>query len=165
MSIIIRYRVLYGKLESISQSLFPQPMDTLKPLFRAALALCCLFSPGSLAQQSSNPTPAATAPAPVALDASMLGAFTARAIGPATMSGRIAALDVVNTNPKTIYVGAASGGVWKSADGGLTFRPVFDKHTQSIGALTIDQSRPETVWVGTGERLDAQLGLGRQRRL
>lgn len=126
-------------------------MYTLKPLFRAALALCCLFSPGSLAQQSSNPTPAATAPAPVALDASMLGAFTARAIGPATMSGRIAALDVVNTNPKTIYVGAASGGVWKSADGGLTFRPVFDKHTQSIGALTIDQSRPETVWVGTGE--------------
>lgn len=126
-------------------------MYTLKPLFRAALALCCLFSPGSLAQQSSNPTPAVTAPATVALDASMLGAFTARAIGPATMSGRIAALDVVNTNPKIIYVGAASGGVWKSADGGLTFRPVFDKHIQSIGALTIDQSRPETVWVGTGE--------------
>lgn len=85
------------------------------------------------------------------VDANTIGALTARPIGPAAMSGRIAALDVVNSNPRVIYVGAAGGGVWKSTDAGLNFRPVFDKHTQSVGAVRIDQSNPETVWVGTGE--------------
>ena len=52
----------------------------------------------------------------------------------------------------TIFVGAASGGVWKSLDGGTTFKPVFDKQpVQSIGAIAIDPRNPETVWVGTGE--------------
>jgi photosystem II stability/assembly factor-like uncharacterized protein len=51
-----------------------------------------------------------------------------------------------------LYVGAASGGVWKSTDGGTTFTPKFDKQkVQSIGAITIDPKDPETVWVGTGE--------------
>jgi photosystem II stability/assembly factor-like uncharacterized protein len=51
-----------------------------------------------------------------------------------------------------IYVGAASGGVWKSEDGGTTFNPVFDKQAvQSIGSVTIDPSNSKTVWVGTGE--------------
>ena len=54
-------------------------------------------------------------------------------------------------DPLTIYVGAASGGVWKSIDGGTTFKPVFDEHTQSIGAVRVDPSNPKTVWVGTGE--------------
>ena len=69
------------------------------------------------------------------------------------MSGRIAALAARNEGGKTtVFVGAASGGVWKSSDGGTTFKPVFDKETaQSIGAVTIDPSNPKTVWVGTGE--------------
>lgn len=79
------------------------------------------------------------------------GALEARAIGPATMSGRIAAIDAVPEDPVTIWIGSASGGVWKSHDGGTTFKPVFDDHTQSIGALRLDPSDPETVWVGTGE--------------
>ncbi|MEM9593039.1 MAG: glycosyl hydrolase [Acidobacteriota bacterium] len=79
------------------------------------------------------------------------GGLRARAIGPAVMSGRIAALDGVAADPMTLYVGAASGGVWKTVDGGNTFQPVFDDHTQSIGAIRIDPTDPETVWVGTGE--------------
>jgi hypothetical protein len=69
------------------------------------------------------------------------------------MSGRIAALDAVREgNRLTVYVGAASGGVWKSVNGGTTFKPVFDKQaTLSIGAVAIDPKNPKTVWVGTGE--------------
>jgi len=87
----------------------------------------------------------------VKIDSNTFGGLTARPIGPAVMGGRIAALDATSEQPHTIYVGAATGGVWKSADGGMTFRPVFDEHNQSIGAITIDPSNAETVWVGTGE--------------
>lgn len=93
----------------------------------------------------------------------VFGAMQARAIGPAVMGGRIAALDVVNDNPTTIYVGAASGGVWKSTDGGVEFEPIFDDYPQSIGAIRIDQARPDTVWVGTGEpwvRNSVSIGAG-----
>jgi photosystem II stability/assembly factor-like uncharacterized protein len=70
------------------------------------------------------------------------------------MSGRISA--VAGRHEKngkvTLYVGAASGGVWKSTNGGTTFDPVFDKEpVQSIGAIALDPSHPQTVWVGTGE--------------
>ena len=95
----------------------------------------------------------AAAPAPT-IDAGTLSGLGIRNIGSATMSGRIASLDAVNMpNGKlTLYVGAASGGVWKSQDGGTTFEPVFDREAvQSIGAVTIDPRNPDTVWVGTGE--------------
>src|SRR5207249_8899619 len=71
----------------------------------------------------------------------------------AAMSGRIAALAAVHEGPRlTVYVGAASGGVWKSVNGGATYKPVFDKQAvQSIGAITIDPKNPKTIWVGTGE--------------
>jgi photosystem II stability/assembly factor-like uncharacterized protein len=89
----------------------------------------------------------------VKLDSSTLGGLRARSIGPAVMGGRIAAIDgyAAPDAPATIYVGAASGGVWKSQDDGITFKPVFDDHIQSIGAITIDKTKPQTVWVGTGE--------------
>lgn len=87
----------------------------------------------------------------VKLSKNTFGALRARQLGPAVMSGRIAALDAVNSDPRIIYVGAASGGVWKTKNTGTTFKPVFDKHPQSIGAITIDQNHPDTVWVGTGE--------------
>src|SRR5258708_14927755 len=67
------------------------------------------------------------------------------------MGGRISAIDGTADSPATVYAGAASGGVWKSTDGGFTFKPVFDDYTQSIGAITIDPSKSSTVWVGTGE--------------
>ncbi len=86
-----------------------------------------------------------------AIDSSVFGEVQARAIGPAVMGGRIAAIDATADSPSTIFVGAASGGVWRSTDGGTTFKPVFDKYTQSIGAVKIDPSSSDTIWVGTGE--------------
>jgi len=79
------------------------------------------------------------------------GSMNARSIGPAVMSGRITTLDAVGSDPRILYLGAANGGVWKSNNAGTSFSPVFDEHTQSIGALAIDQNHPDTVWVGTGE--------------
>jgi photosystem II stability/assembly factor-like uncharacterized protein/outer membrane lipoprotein-sorting protein len=96
------------------------------------------------------PTPSSR---PVLVDSETISGLGARNIGSAAMSGRIAALDAVHEGQRlTIYVGAASGGVWKSRDGGTTFKPIFDKQgTQSIGAVTIDPKNSNTVWVGTGE--------------
>lgn len=87
----------------------------------------------------------------VRVDSETFGGLRARAIGPATMSGRISAIDVVAGDRTTILAAAAGGGLWKSVDGGLVFKPVFDRHNQSIGAVTVDRSNPKVVWVGTGE--------------
>lgn len=87
----------------------------------------------------------------VTIDSDTFGGMEARAIGPAAMSGRISALDVVAGDRLTIFAGAAGGGLWRSLDGGLTFKAVFDRHNQSIGAVTVDPSNPKHVWVGTGE--------------
>ena len=86
-------------------------------------------------------------------DAATVSGLPARNIGSAVMSGRIAAIDAVEADGRvTVFVGAASGGVWKSVNGGTTYKPVFDRETvQSIGAVAIDPSNAKTVWVGTGE--------------
>ncbi|WP_340075072.1 VPS10 domain-containing protein [Leptobacterium sp. I13] len=75
-----------------------------------------------------------------------------RNIGPAGMSGRVTAIDVVESNTDIMYVGTASGGLWKSTSGGVKWEPVFEKEaTGSIGAVAIQQSNPSVIWVGTGE--------------
>lgn len=93
----------------------------------------------------------APAAAQVEIDSYTFGGLEARAIGPAVMSGRISAIDGVADDPLTFYVGAAGGGLWKSKDGGTTFKPVFDDHAQSIGAVRVDPRNPQNLWVGTGE--------------
>lgn len=97
-------------------------------------------------------------------DPSLLAGLKARAIGPATMSGRIAAIDAVPGHPNVIFVGVATGGVWKSQDGGLTFKPVFDREkVAAVGAVAVSPVNPEVVWVGTGEgnpRNSASVGWG-----
>ncbi len=75
-----------------------------------------------------------------------------RNIGPGGMSGRVTAIDVVHSNTDIMYVGTASGGLWKSTSGGITWKPIFEKEvTASIGAVAIQQSNPSVIWVGTGE--------------
>ncbi len=107
---------------------------------------------------------AATSVPVASLDPTLLAGFEARSIGPAGMSGRVAAIDVVEADPKTVYVGAATGGVWKSDNAGLTWTPIFDDQpVAAIGAVSIFQANPSIVWVGTGEgnvRNSASVGNG-----
>ena len=87
-----------------------------------------------------------------ALDGDLLEGLKARAIGPAAIGGRIAAIDVVQSDPNQIVVGVGTGGVWISKSGGLTWEPVFDDQAvASIGAIAINQANPDIIWVGTGE--------------
>ena len=87
-----------------------------------------------------------------------------RNIGPAGMSGRITAIDAVVADPNTIYLGAASGGVWKTINQGASWEAVFEEQPiLNIGSIAIQQSNPSTVWVGTGEgnpRNSISLGEG-----
>ena len=95
--------------------------------------------------------------------------WTPRNIGPAGMSGRITAIDVVIKHPDTWYLGAASGGVWKTENAGASWTPVFDEQpTLNIGSLAIQQNIPSVVWVGTGEgnpRNSLNIGEGIYRTL
>jgi len=108
-----------------------------KTVFLAGIFITLLLSASSYGQE---------------LDMSMLRDLKPRSIGPAGMSGRVTAIDVNLQDPKIIFVGAASGGLWRSKDGGVTWKPVFDgEQVLSIGAVAIDQKNPDVIWVGTGE--------------
>lgn len=85
------------------------------------------------------------------ISSTTFGMMEARWLGPGTMSGRITAIDGVAEDGKTIYVGTAGGGVWKSTNAGFSFKPMFDKYCQSIGAIAIDQTSPKTIYAATGE--------------
>lgn len=98
------------------------------------------------------------------LDMEKLKGMEPRNIGPAGMSGRITAIDAVESDHDIIYVGSASGGLWKSASGGINWEPIFDDQgAASIGAIDIYQKNPSIIWVGTGEgnpRNSANQGAG-----
>jgi photosystem II stability/assembly factor-like uncharacterized protein len=114
-----------------------------------ALVAFAIICSGTFAQK--NKSKAATETPQVKLSSAALGKIEARHIGPAVMGGRITSIDGFNNDPRIIYVGTAGGGVWKTTNGGSQFKSVFDKHCQSIGALAIDQTNADVVWVGTGE--------------
>ena len=83
-----------------------------------------------------------------------LNAFKFRNIGPGFLSGRIADIAIHPENENTWYVAAGSGGVWMTDNAGTTWNPIFDNESSySIGAITIDKSNPNIVWVGTGENV------------
>ncbi|HWM93729.1 MAG TPA: hypothetical protein VN493_23425 [Thermoanaerobaculia bacterium] len=86
------------------------------------------------------------------VDPELLAGISARSIGPAGMSGRVADIAAVESNPDIIYIATAAGGVWKSVNGGLTWSPVFDDQPiASMGAVAVFQPSPDTVWAGSGE--------------
>ena len=76
-----------------------------------------------------------------------------RHIGPASYGGRIDDVEAVEANPHIIFIGAASGGIWKTVNNGVTWKPVFDNDgaSLSIGDLAIAPSDPNIIWAGTGE--------------
>ena len=113
-----------------------------------ALSIGAALASSAMAQAPASPAKPAT------FDQGVISGLGIRNIGSATMSGRIAAVAAAHDKKgdTVLYVGAASGGVWKSTDGGTTFKPKFDKQAvQSIGAIALDPKDPDNVWVGTGE--------------
>ncbi len=98
------------------------------------------------------------------IESDLLAGMEARVVGPGAMSGRVAAIDAVVSDPNHIVVGAATGGVWISSNGGLNWTPVFDdQECASVGAVAINQSNPDIIWVGTGEgntRNSTSIGCG-----
>ena len=118
-----------------------------RPLLCAALLACVPLAAGA----------ASAAPGP-------LDALKWRQIGPAVAGGRVAAVAGTASDPSLYYLGAAGGGVWKSENGGATWTAVFEKEpVAAIGAVTIDPTNENVVWVGTGEtnpRNDVSYGDG-----
>jgi len=93
-----------------------------------------------------------TLPLSAAYDQKTFSGLELRGIGPAMTSGRIIDLAVDPRDPRTWFVAAASGGVWKTANNATTFTPVFeDQDSFSIGCVTIDPKNSLVVWVGSGE--------------
>ena len=118
-------------------------------LATALLTATTLVTPGPrpLAAQEASDDPFASA----------TFALRFRTIGPTIMGGRVSDLAVVESDPRTFYVGTASGGVWKTGNAGITFTHVFkDEATASIGDVTVAPSNPNVVWVGTGEPQNRQ---------
>lgn len=86
------------------------------------------------------------------IDTDKLKAMKARSIGPAGMSGRVTAIDADPRDTSILYVGTASGGLWKSTNAGITWKPIFDDQpVASIGSLAVDPNNSDVIWVGSGE--------------
>ncbi|MBK5284634.1 MAG: glycosyl hydrolase [Bacteroidia bacterium] len=116
-------------------------------LFRISLA-ALLISSAATAQKKKEPAPDSKD----LWKSETFNGLAFRSIGPAITSGRVVDLAVNPNNHKEYFVAAASGGVWKTSNGGITFNPVFDgEGSYSIGCVTIDPNNTNVVWVGTGE--------------
>jgi photosystem II stability/assembly factor-like uncharacterized protein len=126
----------------------PLPFRLLTPLL-TVLALC--FAATGQANNDGDDA-----------DASPYAGLAWRNIGPAFMSGRIADIAWHPDDSSVWYVAVGSGGVWKTVNAGTTWTPVFDEQpSYSIGAVSVDPSNPNTVWVGTGENVGGRhVGFG-----
>ena len=113
------------------------------------LVLLLLMASPSFSQKKNSGTVASK---DTVFNSGVLSGFTFRSIGPAVTSGRVSDIEVNPNNINEYYVAAASGGVWKTVNAGITYSPVFDKEgSYSIGCVTIDPNNSNVVWVGTGE--------------
>ncbi len=128
------------------------------------LAVLCLFlsAIGQLtatAQELSQPSPtpgpqsspSPDVPSKPPLEAA-LDRLEWRSIGPANMGGRTADVESVPGDPNTVFVATASGGLWKTGNGGVTWKPIFERQgTISLGDIALAPNNPDVVWAGTGE--------------
>jgi photosystem II stability/assembly factor-like uncharacterized protein len=119
-------------------------------LVSVALVAAIVFAGRPLTGRSEQAPPASTGSAP-------FDSLHFRPIGPASMSGRTTDLAVYEVNPSTYYVATAHGGLWKTVNNGTTFEALLqDQGTMSIGDVTISQSNPDLIWVGSGESSNRQ---------
>jgi photosystem II stability/assembly factor-like uncharacterized protein len=147
----------------------PLPIKRLPLLSRSfafAVSLAALAVPVFGVRPEAQAPAAGAAPEPVINQSAdpLLGSFRFRSIGPASMGGRIDDIAVSESDPNIIYVGYAVGGVFKSENNGVSFKPVFETYnTASIGDIAIHPRDPNIVYVGTGEpnnRQTASFGDG-----
>ncbi len=129
-------------------------------LTRAAVLAAASVAPLTTIVAQSKPKPAAATALAKPDSTPPGGTFDRlhfRSIGPATMSGRIDDIAVLERDPRIFYIAAATGGLWKTVNGGISITPVFDSSSMvSIGAVTIPAEDPNLVWVGTGENNNRQ---------
>jgi photosystem II stability/assembly factor-like uncharacterized protein len=128
----------------------------------AGIALCLVAGRGIVAQGPQRVPPL---PPPInQTDDPLLKRFVWRSIGPTAMGGRIDDVAVLESNPAVMFLGYATGGVWRTDNNGTTWAPVFDEQpVTSIGDITIAPSDPNIVYVGTGEpnnRQSSSFGAG-----
>jgi len=117
----------------------------MKKLFFLIFFFCIAFF--GISQKNKKPPPDAEL-----AESNLFDGLKFRSIGPALTSGRIADIAVSSIDINTWYVAVASGGVWKTTNGGTTWNSIFDgEGSYSIGCVTIDPSNPHTIWIGTGE--------------
>ena len=118
-------------------------------------ALAATIAAASLTAFASTPAgqePAGQTSAGQVDPETLASTFRWRSIGPSNMMGRVATIDALDSDWRVVLVGAATGGVWKSTDGGVSFEPIFDGYgSQSIGDVAFFQPDPDIIWVGTGE--------------
>src|SRR5687768_7284607 len=132
---------------------------TMKTRLSLALAAAVITTAFRLAPTVQSQTPAAqTEPRTINQSPDpLLAPFRFRSIGPASMGGRIDDIAVAESDPNIIYLGYATGGVFKSGNNGTTFEPVFEEYpTASIGDIAIHPTNPDIVYIGTGEANNRQ---------
>jgi photosystem II stability/assembly factor-like uncharacterized protein len=121
------------------------------------------FAARGMQAQGVQPVPPPAKPINASGDP-ILKHFVWRSIGPANIGGRVDDIAVVESNPSTIYVGFATGGIWKTTNNGTTWTPIFDEYpVSSIGDIAIAPSNPDMIYVGTGEpnnRQSSSFGAG-----
>ena len=118
---------------------------------RRIFLFAVIVSSLATAQKTTKTTTTTTTPKPI-FDAGTVSSLSFRMVGPALTSGRVADIAVHPKNKDMWYVAAASGGVWFTANHGITFSPIFDNYgSYSIACVELAPSNPNTVWVGTGE--------------
>lgn len=117
---------------------------------RCAILLSFSLASGQMLALAQRP--AASDQARFAPDVNLLERLEWRSIGPANMGGRTTDIEGVPGNPNLVYVATASGGLWKTTNGGITWTPIFERQgTISIGDIALDPNNPDVIWVGTGE--------------
>ncbi len=123
----------------------------MRPRLRLALLGACWS--GALGAPLHAQQPTAASSARPTLDSATLAGFRWRTVGPANFEGRVSDIAGIPSPSKTFFVSSVAGGIWKTTNGGTTFRPVFDdQRVISMGALAIAPSDTQQVWAGTGEQ-------------
>ena len=129
-----------------------------------ALTLLLLVAVTALAAQQPSPPPRDSGSVVNQSTDPLLRELRYRSIGPASMGGRVDDIEAVESDPFTVYVGFATGGLWKTTNNGTTWTPLFDEQAvSSIGDVAIAPSNPSVIYVGTGElnnRQSSTIGNG-----